>query len=137
MTHTIQRHWRYGAVLAVLTAITIYATMTETASAHPVRGCNSKTYPGYSVHHLHLYGSRFPAVTACKAFKRIGGGRFQVFYKIKGQGGPRQVQVANDGTIVRTYFVQRGTGTIKSRHQGKGTFFRTCRPNGTVCGSWR
>ena len=135
----IRRHRRYGmlmAILAVATAIGIQARMTETASAHPVRGCNSKTYPGYSVHHLHLYGSD-PAVTVCKAFKRIGGGKFQVFYKLKGRGGPRQVQVSNDGTRVRTYFVRAGTGTIKSRLQGKRTFFRTCRPNGTVCGGWR
>jgi hypothetical protein len=78
-----------------------------------------------------------PAVTVCKAFKPIGGGKIQVFYKIKGRGGPRQVQVSNDGTRVRTYFVQAGTGTISGRLQGKRTFFRTCRPDGTLCGAWR
>jgi hypothetical protein len=139
----IRRHRRDGmlaAILAVATAALvatgILGGMTETASAHPVRGCNSKTYPGFSVHHLHLYLSN-PAVTVCKAYKSIGGGRYQVFYKISGRGGPRQVQVMNDGTRVRTYFVRGGTGTIKGRLQGQRTFFRTCRPNGTVCGPLR
>jgi hypothetical protein len=132
----IRRHQRHGmaAILAVATGI--LAGMTETASAHPVAGCNGKTYPGFSVQHLHLYLSD-PAVTVCKAYKSIGGGRYQVRYKIKGRGGPRQVQVMNDGARVRAYFVRAGTGTIPGRLQGQRTFFRTCRPNGTVCGPWR
>jgi hypothetical protein len=130
----IRRHRVVAAILAVATGIVV--GMTGTASAHPVAGCNAKTYPGFSVQHVHLYLSD-PAVTVCKAFKAIGGGRYQVFYKIKGRGGPRQAQVMNDGTRVRTYFVRAGTGTIKGRLQGQRTFFRTCRPNGTVCGPWR
>ena len=139
----IPRHLRRGMLAAILAgataglfAISSLGGMTATASAHPVGGCNSKTYPGYSVHHLHLYQSD-PAVTVCKAFKPIGGGVYQVFYKVRGRGGPRQVQVQNNGTRVRTYFVRAGTGTIKGRLQGQRTFFRTCRPNGTVCGPWR
>jgi hypothetical protein len=138
----IRRHRRRGMLAAILAGATaglvatgILGGMTETASAHPVGGCSSKTYPGYSVHHLHLYLSD-PAVTVCKAYKPIGGGVYQVFYKIKGRGSPRQVQVLNNGTRVRTYFVRAGTGTIKGRLQGQRTFFRTCRPNGTVCGPW-
>lgn len=139
----IRRHRRHGLLAAILAVATaglvatgILEGMTETASARPVPGCNSKTYPGYAVQHLHLYLSD-PAVTVCKAYKHVGGGKYQVFYKIKGRGGPRQVQVLNNGTRVRTYFVRGGTGTIKGRLQGKSTFFRTCRPNGTVCGPWR
>jgi hypothetical protein len=54
----IRRHRRHGlpaAILAVATAALvatgIFEGMTETASAHPVPGCNSKTYPGYAVQH--------------------------------------------------------------------------------------
>ncbi|WP_327582877.1 hypothetical protein OHA25_44225 [Nonomuraea sp. NBC_00507] len=135
MTAMIRRRGLTVAV-ASLAAFSILGGTAETASAHPAPGCNSRTYPGYTVRHLHLYGSN-PAVAVCKAFKAIGGGKFQVFYKIKGRGGPRQVQVRNDGTTVRTYFVRGGTGTIKSRLQGHRTFFRTCRPDGTVCGAWQ
>ncbi|MFI7698563.1 hypothetical protein [Nonomuraea sp. NPDC049480] len=127
---------RRGLAVVALAATGILGGMAESASAHPVPGCNSKTYPGYSVRHLHLYLSD-PAVAVCKAHRHIGGGKFQVFYKIKGRGGPRQVQVQNDGTLVRTYLVRGGTGTIKGRLQGHRTFFRACRTNGTVCGPWR
>ncbi|MEV4089892.1 hypothetical protein AB0J43_57460 [Nonomuraea fuscirosea] len=128
---------RRGLAVAVasLAAAGVVGTPAASASAHPVPGCRSSTFPGYQVQHVHLYLSD-PAVAVCKAFKRIGGGRFQVFYKIKGRGGPRQVQIRNDGTRVRTYFVRGGTGTISDRLRGRRTFFRACRPDGTVCGPW-
>src|SRR5262249_37449011 len=98
----IRRHRMAAAILAAAIAGLVATGVTETASAHPVPGCNSATYPGYTVQHVHLYLSD-PAVTVCKAFKPVGGGTFQVLYKIKCRGGPRQVQVSNDGTRVRTY----------------------------------
>ena len=80
LTRRHRRHGMLAAIFAVATAglvaTDILAGMTETASAHPVRGCHTKTYPGFSVHHLHLYLSD-PAVTVCKAYKSIGGGKYQ------------------------------------------------------------
>jgi hypothetical protein len=118
-----------AVVAAGIVATGIVGGTAGTASAHPVPGCNSKTYPGYRVRHLHLR-----AATVCKAFKAIGGGKFQVFYKIKGTGEGRQIQVHNDGTHVRSYFVRGGTGVIRGRLQGHRTFFRSCAPNGSKCG---
>ncbi|NUR88150.1 MAG: hypothetical protein HOY71_29025, partial [Nonomuraea sp.] len=52
---------RRGLAVVSLAVTGILGGVAHSASAHPVPGCTGRTFPGFTVRHVHLYGSD-PAV---------------------------------------------------------------------------